>query len=457
MDRGNRKGGIMARRAAFRILLSLAAVVLTVPLLMQQTVAHQAVGGIELAYDDGAPYKTVLESEVMCPVCAQYQGVRFELVALEMAYVYSVRFYAYSEESGQVRVHMTDVNQEPLLPDPIAVPIDGNGWYAVTMPQVTVTGDFYIWIQGSTKIMPYHDIANDAGRSFHTNELENAIVPVRFGDLLIRASYSEELIVDHPPDAPSNTSPQHGADDVALTPTLRSSAFSDPDRGDSHVASQWMITILSGEYTSPVFDCGVATSLTQINVPAAVLSYGQTYYWRVRYQDDHGAWSGWSSESSFTTGQSPSQPGNVSPTDGSVEVSLEPVLLCSEFSDPDAGDTHAASQWRITATPGDYDSLVFDSGMDVVNLSNIGLEPGVLSASVTYYWQVRHQNNHVVWSDWSAETSFTTTIQDQTPNQTGADTNEDGLPFWVWIAVGAGAIAAAGSVAYLVRRRIATR
>jgi hypothetical protein len=31
------------------------------------------------------------------------------------------------------------------------------------------------------------------------------------------------------------------------------------------------------------------------------LTYSTTYYWRVRYQDNGGAWSDWSSETSFVT------------------------------------------------------------------------------------------------------------------------------------------------------------
>ncbi|MBN2098314.1 MAG: hypothetical protein JW753_01825 [Dehalococcoidia bacterium] len=85
----------------------------------------------------------------------------------------------------------------------------------------------------------------------------------------------------------------------------------------------------------------------------------------------------------------PEQPVPVSPSDGTLRVSLNPTLLPSEFSDPDSGDTHASSQWRITAMLGDYSAPVFDSGTDDVNLTQIDVEPGVLSDDTTYYWQVR--------------------------------------------------------------------
>ena len=87
---------------------------------------------------------------------------------------------------------------------------------------------------------------------------------------------------------------------------------------------------------------------------------------------------------------------------------MSPVLQSSAFSDPDDGDTHAAAQWRITAAAGDYDSPVFDSGTDSVNLTELAMESGILGDNTTYYWQVRYRDDHGAWSSWSAETSFTT-------------------------------------------------
>jgi hypothetical protein len=88
-------------------------------------------------------------------------------------------------------------------------------------------------------------------------------------------------------------------------------------------------------------------------------------------------------------------------------VSLTPTLHSSTFSDPDADDTHAASQWQITTTPGDYSSTVFDSGIDATNLIQTTVPSGTLSYSTTYYWRVRYQDNKGTWSEWLLETSFT--------------------------------------------------
>jgi hypothetical protein len=50
--------------------------------------------------------------------------------------------------------------------------------------------------------------------------------------------------------------------------------------------------------------------------------------------------------------QAPYQPSNVSPADGATGISLTGTAQSSAFSDPDAGDTHAASQWQMTTTAG---------------------------------------------------------------------------------------------------------
>ncbi len=103
------------------------------------------------------------------------------------------------------------------------------------------------------------------------------------------------------PITPSNSSPANGATGISVTPTLTSSAFSDPDVGDSHKASQWQITAISGNYASPVYDSSPdTTNKTRITIPAGKLSYDTTYYWHVRHQDSYGNWSGYSPETAFT-------------------------------------------------------------------------------------------------------------------------------------------------------------
>jgi hypothetical protein len=106
--------------------------------------------------------------------------------------------------------------------------------------------------------------------------------------------------------------------------------------------------------------------------------------------------------------QSPHRPTNVSPPEGAADVSLTPTLQSSAFSDPDAGDIRAASQWQIREATGDYSRPVFDSGADSSNLTQITIPPNTLSPATGYFWRVRHQDNQGAWSAYSPETTFTT-------------------------------------------------
>lgn len=213
-----------------------------------------------------------------------------------------------------------------------------------------------------------------------------------------------------PPVQPTNISPADGTTDIGLTHTFRSSAFSDPDPEPSHHASRWQVA-RDALFTDLAFDSGVDNqNKVTITMTSGILSYGTTYYWHVRHQDETGEWSPWSTATSFTTIATlkPNQPSNVSPANNATDVTLTPTLSSSAFSDADAGDTHTASQWQITTTPGDYASPAYDSGVTTSFKLSINVPTGRLILDTTYHWRVRHRDSYNNWSDYSVETSFTT-------------------------------------------------
>ncbi len=100
------------------------------------------------------------------------------------------------------------------------------------------------------------------------------------------------------PAKPVNATPVADATNISLSPTLTASAFSDPDAGDTHVASQWLLRV-QGEAT-PVFDSG-EDAANKVSIELADLANGVTYEWQVRYKDDRGGWSDYSTATAFAT------------------------------------------------------------------------------------------------------------------------------------------------------------
>lgn len=116
---------------------------------------------------------------------------------------------------------------------------------------------------------------------------------------------SRRLIVfNRQPDTPSGTSPANGATGQSLTPTLTASAFSDPDVGQTHAASLWIVDD-NADWSSPVYATGETASYkTSLTIPAGTLSANKKYYWTVAYKDNYGGWSYHSAGRNFTTGSS---------------------------------------------------------------------------------------------------------------------------------------------------------
>jgi len=213
------------------------------------------------------------------------------------------------------------------------------------------------------------------------------------------------------PDTPVNATPLDGATGLLQPPTVTASVFSDVDVSDTHQKSQWLISSASGGdfATNQLYDSGAVAARTSHTASIPWIS-GATYYWKVRYQDNHGIWSEYSADTGFTVmvNTLPDQPMHVSPEQGARNVDRQPLLVASDFFDADTGDTHQASVWQISTAGGTEFSagLVYTSG-HIAPTTSFAV-PVRLDANRLYYWRTRYQDSKGQWSEISPVTSFTT-------------------------------------------------
>ena len=114
--------------------------------------------------------------------------------------------------------------------------------------------------------------------------------------------------------------------------TLAGSSYIDSDAEDTHTASQWVVRNSGGT----VFDSGTdAVNLTSITLASTYFTGGTTYYWKVRFEDQHSYWSDYSTESSFvypsgetaTPSPTPSASSSLSSTTTSTATSSSTVSV----------------------------------------------------------------------------------------------------------------------------------
>jgi hypothetical protein len=168
-----------------------------------------------------------------------------------------------------------------------------------------------------------------------------------------------------PPSTPSNISPIDGAIGASLTPVITASAFSDPNAGGTQAASEWIIRRSSDN--SLVVDTGTDTDdLTSFVAPP--LEPSTTYIWQVRYQDNYGAWSNLSAQTSFTTAVAPML-SSYSVNSGAAQRSMvteatvvfnQPVNLASGAISLVQRGTGGGSPTAITFTQGTSDNTTWN-------------------------------------------------------------------------------------------------
>jgi glucose/arabinose dehydrogenase len=231
-----------------------------------------------------------------------------------------------------------------------------------------------------------------------------------------------------PPGVVSLVSPEDGAVDVSISPVLNWEAV---EQGTGYRVQ------VSGDsgFDTVVVD---QSDIDQTQYEVSGLSYESTYYWRVRASNDAGD-GVWSEVWSFTTEEEPLSPPGVvtllSPGDGSVDVSISPVLNWEAVAQ--------GTGYRVQVSgDSDFNTVVVDQS----DIDQTQYEVSGLSYETTYYWRVRASND-AGDGGWSAVWSFTTedeplsppgVVMLTSPEDGAADVSVDPVLNWEAVEQGTG-------------------
>jgi hypothetical protein len=130
---------------------------------------------------------------------------------------------------------------------------------------------------------------------------------------------------------PVNTLPASGATSVTETPELAGSAYLSL-YGITQSGAQFQIAT-SNTFGTVLHDSGTLGPATAYTVPAGVHALSTTYWFRLRYVDDEGVWSEWSTPTQYTTAA----------TFNSYIAT--PTATPSNFGDPLEGGFYAGMIW----------------------------------------------------------------------------------------------------------------
>ena len=208
------------------------------------------------------------------------------------------------------------------------------------------------------------------------------------------------FVANRPPQTPVPVAPTNDTTVDLTTAVLETSAFQDPDPGDTFGASHFVVYETEGV---PLAESDTNTPQTTFALSGTGLQGHSAYFWKARFADGHGLWSDWSAPASFSTSnRPPTPPVCVKPT-GGEEVSINPMLQASLFGDPDSADTHAATLWQIAGPDGNFDTPVLNTETPPAAFH---LVPAGTLVYTNYFWRVRYRDNHDGWSGWSIPAAF---------------------------------------------------
>lgn len=214
---------------------------------------------------------------------------------------------------------------------------------------------------------------------------------------------------------------------TTANPTF-SAIFSDPDSTDTGNYYEIEVNTASNFGGTVKWDTGIQGMTATTNgyrspdftYAGSSLGWsGVTYYWRIRFGDNHGAMSDWSATQNFTmhSNSAPTVPTSLL-TEGATNPT-EVIDLTPEFSaifnDPNTGDTGVQYEIEVNTSSAFSGTVMWDSNLTSMTATAIGARsPNISYAGTalslngaTYYWRIRFVDNYGGLGAWSSTAQFT--------------------------------------------------
>ena len=179
---------------------------------------------------------------------------------------------------------------------------------------------------------------------------------------------------------------------LSRRPVITTSAFVQEYAGSTHTSTFWRIRRVSDNVT--VYDTiatyvnGDTGNLTTFTVPPAVLDFDTTYQVQVKFRDQNGLESAYTSAVNFTT------PFVDQPEIQTIVPAFNPTINVDAIA-VKSGFSHTSSDWQFAETTA-FSPPVHQSLGNPSNLTSYTLPVNVtLSANTTYYVRIRFNVNPI--------------------------------------------------------------
>jgi hypothetical protein len=252
------------------------------------------------------------------------------------------------------------------------------------------------------------------------------------------ANFTMDTFSNTPPNAPSSLYAEGTSNPTKVTDVTPefSAVFTDTNGSDTGIHYEIEVNSNNSFTGTVMWDSGQQsiTAITNgarssdipygvVGSPVTLTLDGSTYYWRMKFWDNNGGESAWSSVAQFTMSGAPSAPSNVKTdnmTNPTQILSTKPDFTAYHYDSN--GDSAIYYEVEVNSNSSFSGTVMWDSNKVSMTSTPSGqYSPDIVYAgttltgdsSITYYWRIRFWDTDDYVSDWSTTASFVDFVQEE--------------------------------------------